>query len=70
MMRIIYLTACAIVIWIMQTFGHNLPQTDSVFAKNVPQIFSPGIISLENEFESLGNRIKFNDIYRKDEKLN
>lgn len=57
-MRITYLTACAIVILIMQAFGHNLPQTDSVLAKNVPQIFAPGVISLENRFECLGNYIK------------
>jgi hypothetical protein len=56
-MRIIYLTVCALVILIMQAFGHNLPQTDSVFAKNAPQIFIPGITSLENRFEGLGNHI-------------
>ena len=57
-MKIIYLTACAIVILAMQAISQNLTQTDSLSVKNIPQISAPGINSLDNRSESLVNLIK------------
>jgi Tol biopolymer transport system component len=51
-MKTIYLTACAIVIFVFQALSQNLIHTDALFVKNRPQIFAPGIISLDNRFET------------------